>query len=418
MKTGMIDEENKTGKTKNNRFNFTKAAIQRIPVPKSGGEYYYDTQTRFLAVRVSFTGKRVFYYSRRTDDGAIKKAIGSFPEMSIEAARQQTERWNSNPDDPELTKRPRAARAITSKTSLGTLWDLWAKGAKARKKSFRGDEYNYKKHLVKWKDRGIGKIRRVHVLELYDEICEGSGRYMANRIIALLSTLFNFAKMRYEYQGPNPCALFFKMEGRGEETRERRLKDKEVERLFKAVMKESQTLQDLIQILLFTGARKGNVFSMQWNEIDFDHAAWAIPADKSKSGKGYTVPLVPVVLDMLKRRRETVEGDYVFPSERRADQPITEIRLAWDRIRKGAELEDFRLHDLRRSLASKMADRGVSALVIDAILGHKGAEIVNVYARVGDDPARKALEGAVEEFRILGGQIKVDENVVDMAQGS
>ena len=401
-------------KTKNERFNFTKAAIQKIPLPEKGGDYFYDSKARGLAVRVSASGKRSFYYIRRTDDGPIRKSIGGFPETTIEKARKKAERWSSNPDDPELTKRPRLSNTVTGKTHLGTLWELWAKGAEVRKKSFQGDKYNYEKHLSHWKDRGIGKIRRVHVLGLYEDISAKSGKYMANRIIALLSSLFNFARIKYEYPGLNPCSLFFKMEGKGEKRRERRLLDSEVKPLFKAIREESETIQDILFCLLFTGARRGNVFSMRWDEINMDYAAWTIPETKSKSGKEYTVPLVPFVMDILKRRLETSESDYVFPSERRKNQPVTEIRKDWDKIREGAELNDFRLHDLRRSLASKMADQGVSALVIDAILGHKGAEIVNVYARVGEDPARKALERAVDEFLLLEKKKEGDANVEEV----
>lgn len=403
----------KSSKMKNRKINFTKAAILALPLTDKP-ELYYDSKVRFLAVRVSPTGARTFVYYRRTDDGPIRRSIGSFPETGIEAARQKAERWNSNPD--MLAKRGRTSNTITGKTALGTVWELWAKSAAVRKRSFKGDEYNWKKHLSHWKDRGIGKIRRVHVLELHESISIDSGRYMANRIVALLSTLFNFARMRYEYQGPNPCSLFFKMEGKGEEKRARRLEDDEVKPLFESIEKEPAFIQDVILTLLFTGARRGNVFSMEWSEINFDFESWSIPAAKSKNKRGYTVPLVPAMIDLLKRRKAESKSEYVFPSERRPEQPITEIRLAWDRIRERAKLPGFRLHDLRRSLASKLADRGASALVIDAILGHGGAEIVNVYARVGADPARKALEGAVHEILTLAGKIETEAQVIEIAK--
>jgi integrase len=90
--------------------------------------------------------------------------------------------------------------------------------------------------------------------------------------------------------------------------------------------------------------------------------------------------------------RSQFDTAWVFPSEKRSDQPLTNANQAWSRVRKRAGLPDVRIHDLRRSTGSRLAAQGASLPLIGRVLNHSNPSTTAIYARLDLAPIREALE--------------------------
>ncbi len=210
-----------------------------------------------------------------------------------------------------------------------------------------------------------------------------------------------------------------------ETQRERFLSPTELALLQRAVAYEPEDVRDFIKLLLLTGARKGAVLSANYRDIDFDRAEWRVPAENSKSGMAYTIPLVHAASTILQRRAKTANGKRVFQL---SDSGLTR---AWGRIREGCRIialadalgepmpsgtiraavtnletaaakkkldvadfgiPDCTLHDLRRTHGSYAAIVGTSLHIVGKMLGQKSTRATAVYARLSRDAVRAATE--------------------------
>ena len=134
---------------------------------------------------------------------------------------------------------------------------------------------------------------------------------------------------------------------------------------------------------IFTQARKMDILSARWRDISFEPPAWTIPNPKSKDP--YVVPLLREVIKILKDRQRAAKAkteklleegkapantEWIFPSHG-ATGHLTGFKHSWPEFLKRAKIQDFRIHDLRRTLASWQANLGTSLHIIGKGLGHK-----------------------------------------------
>lgn len=188
-----------------------------------------------------------------------------------------------------------------------------------------------------------------------------------------------------------------------EKSRDRRLTDSERETFLKSVMAEpNQAIRDYILISLFSGARRSNVLSMHWEDISFKDASWRIP--DTKNGTPQTVPLSEIELLILRERQENTTSPWVFPGPGKTGHMV-EPKAGWKRVLQRAGIEDLRIHDLRRSLASWMVDTGAPLSLIGNALNQKDIRTTQIYARVAKDPVAQAKKKAINAM--LEGMEKV-----------
>ena len=215
------------------------------------------------------------------------------------------------------------------------------------------------------------------------------GPGVANRCLALLSKMFNLAE-RWGWRpgGTNPCRHVDKYK---ENKRERFLSDKELAKLADALNKaesENPYAVAAIRILIFTGARLGEIRNLEWAHVDMEQAKLALP--DSKTGAKVLFLSAPA-LDVLANLPPMKNNPYVICGKKDGSH-LVNIQKPWGRIRKRAGLEDVRLHDLRHSFASVAASGGLSLPMIGKLLGHTQAATTARYAHLADDPLRAANE--------------------------
>jgi integrase len=232
---------------------------------------------------------------------------------------------------------------------------------------------------------------------------------MANRVLFLLSTLFNLAE-RWEVleEGGNPCRYIQRFR---ERRRERFLTTDELARLGTALTAvEGEAMANTvaiaaIRLLALTGARRGEILSLEWAHVDL--AGQVLRLADSKTGEK-VILLDEHAVTLL--RSLPRKGRWVFRSSKKPDAPVHDIRKTWQRVLDRAEIEGVRLHDLRHTHASVGAAAGLSLPVIGGLLGHRRAATTERYAHLVDDVQRAAAR--VVQGRI-GGALAGDQGTLE-----
>lgn len=257
-----------------------------------------------------------------------------------------------------------------------------------RQDNFR---YFYNKHGSKWADVLIADISKLDVLQWRNKTAMECGPQGAQRALDTMSAIINWA-IKHEIVGieKNPCKYIDRLKC---EPRERFLSLEELENLDRALSEESALFEDFFLLCLLTGARRGNVLAMRWDNLDLESALWHIPAKSHKNRQSQPIVLTEAAVNLLNQRKsESVMGaSWVFPSPKINDHLKNPLK-AWARVCQKAGLDNARIHDLRRTMGSHMAIQGESAYIIGKMLGHRDHRSTAVYARLDLKPVREAAE--------------------------
>jgi integrase len=173
-----------------------------------------------------------------------------------------------------------------------------------------------------------------------------------NRSVALIRSMFNFARKKRHFSGENPAASvdFFP-----EEKRERFLSPDELRRVNEALLQEpNEYWRAYFPLTLLLGPRKNDLLGARWADIDFEQRTWRLPT--TKAGRSHLLPLPESAVDIL-RSLPSRGQEFIFPGIGRTGH-LAEPKKAWVRIRNRAGVPDVRIHDLRRTLGSWLAASG------------------------------------------------------------
>ena len=393
------------------KMNFTKASLLALEPTPGKRRRVYDEKQKGLAVYISPTGARTFYCIRKVNGKVEEIRIGDAATVTIETARTTAAgiiNQIAAGTNPAEQRRIKKAEMVFS-----DLFSEWVKDCRAKgKKSLSNDERNYRLHLQGIAKKKLSEIERSHIRALHRKVSTGAGIYQGNRVLALVRAVFNFGIKALDIPGLSNPAAGLKMNR--EESRDRRLHPDEMPRFFEALAaEENPDMRDYVMLSLLTGARRSNVLAMTWAEINMERRTWTIPGSKAKAKDNITVPLTDAAIDVLQARAE-VSGakGWVFPGAGKTGHLI-EPKKGWARLLQRAGIEDLRLHDLRRSLASFQIDAGVSLAVIGKGLGHHSQQTTAVYARLAQDPVADAWQKGTDAILVAAG-VKKSAEVVPM----
>lgn len=215
-----------------------------------------------------------------------------------------------------------------------------------------------------------------------------------NRYLAALSAVLTWsAKKRIPPKGwVHPCRSVERRPERNERTRF--LSDDERERLLQACRASRwPRLYVLVLMALTTGARRGELLGLTWADVDL--ARCEATLTRTKNGSARVLPLVPAVVDELKRFAAGPAAK-VFASPRCATRTYTfEPRFA--EALKAAKVRDFTFHSLRHSCASLLAKNGATLLEIADVLGHRQLQMTKRYSHLATGHKAELVN------RVLGG---------------
>ena len=221
----------------------------------------------------------------------------------------------------------------------------------------------------------LTQVARSDVVRLLDEIVASGTPYRANRVLSALKKLMNWGLDRGMVE-VNPIAGL--KPPHRERSRELVLSDEDLASLVAGAETEGYPFGEAVKLLILTGQRRSEVAEMRWSEIDLEPAVWTIPASRAKNGQVHEVPLSIPAVSLLRSLPRFLASDWAFTTTGRG--PISGFGRLKCRLHAATETADWRIHDLRRTVASGMARIGVEPHVIEKVLNHKSGIISGVAA--------------------------------------
>tara|TARA_R110002020_G_scaffold83397_2_gene207133 strand:+ start:33674 stop:34897 length:1224 start_codon:yes stop_codon:yes gene_type:complete len=298
-------------------------------------------------------------------------------------------------------------QADKSVLTVAQLCDLYLKHGAATKKAstLATDRGRIERHIKPLLGRmRVPDVKRAAVSRFLQDVAAGKtavdvktgargraivrgGKGTATRTVGLLGGIFSFA-VESGWISENPVRGVKRFRDR---RNERFLDNSEMQRLGAALIGAEAAGENpyaiaIIRLLVLTGARKGEIESLRWPEVDWQFSYLRL-AD-SKTGQKL-IMLNGAAIEVLQTVPRQNASDFVFPASR-SDGHYEGTPKVWWRIREQAELQNVRLHDLRHSFASMAVSSGASLPVIGALLGHKDSATTSRYAHLQDDPVRSA----------------------------
>jgi integrase len=375
----------------------TKRLVDSLAHPERGQVFLRDDELRGFALRVT-AGSKSFVLEKEINGRVRRMTIGRYGALTLEQARRLAQEKIgeiAKGGDPADTRQQRMRRA-----TFGDLEKMYLERHAVHKKSLSTDVCALNRHLSIWRNRRLSTITKTMVSALHAHLGAAGHKTGGNRVVALLRTMFNLARDWGVYDGENPASRikFFK-----EVARDRFVTLDELPRLWAALRKEPNPyVRATFLVGLLTGARRSEVLTMRWADLDLRQSIWTIP--DTKAGRQHVIPLAgPALNEILALPR--IEGNpYVFCG-RWGRSHLVNVSKPWRRIRKQAKLEDVRIHDLRRTLGSWLVAAGASLPLIGKALNHSQPSTTQIYARLQLEPVRKTLEENAEKMLAVVGEI-------------
>jgi integrase len=356
------------------------AAVKKLPTPVKGNRIAYDDDVKGFGIRVTANGARSFVLNYRTKTGRERRyTIGTFPNWKVKAARDEAK---------ALKRRVEAGQdpqgELQGQREAPTVADLCERylaehAPKKRARSRQDDAGMIVGDIAALRHLKVAEVEFADIERLHRKITERGAPYRANRVLALLSTMFKLAR-QWGMRPDNPVADVPRNQ---EAKRKRYLSKDEIASLTDALATyEDQAAANIIRMLLLTGARRGEVERATWDQIELESGYWTKPASTTKQKTEHRVKLSAPVLQLLSGIER--DGTTVFPRRR--------MEMHWTRICKAAGISGARMHDLRHTFASIGASSGYSLPVLGALLGHNKPETTARYAHLYDDVQARAVE--------------------------
>jgi integrase len=355
-----------------------------------------DTLVRGFGVRVmAAPSKALTFILRKRYPGnpnPVRRSIGSFPEMTLAEAREKAREWSAlvkKDKDPaeemearrkETAEAKRRLEANTFKLALAEYVRHVAK-LKSGHRMARVLRRDFEKI---WAEKPLTEITREDVEGAIQTIIDRGAEAQAHTSLALLGTFFNWCVDRRKietapHQRIKPIRFIGKMKPRS-----RVLKDAELAAYWKAAGDIDYPFGPFYRLLALTALRRAEVSDAKWSEIDFKAGLWTIPPERMKGGAAHTVPLVPEIAAILKSLPRFQGGPFVFSTTggRRPILGFSKVKLRLDATMKaelGERFESYRLHDVRRTVRTRLSALPVQNIVRELLLAHAQPGMEAVY---------------------------------------
>jgi integrase len=341
----------------------TVAAVKRIKPPAEGQLEIFDRGFPGLALRVSYGGAKsfvVFY----TISGRLRRlTLGQHPAMTLLDARDA---WRVARQSVARGIDPAKARSATG-AAMG-FPEVVAEWLKRDQSDNKASTFRQVTRIVEadwlpaWGAKRIDEIGKRDVLDLLDAIADRGAPSMARKVSALLSRLFKWCVER-DIIAASPMTG---MARPGSSTsRERVLSDDELIAVYRGA-KELGPVGVVTRLLMLTGSRLNEIAQLKWTELSSD--AINLPGDRTKNGQPHIIPLSAPAKSLMAGLPRIAECEFIFSTDGR--KPISSWSRAKDRLDAASGVSDWRLHDIRRTVATGMAELGVAPHIVEACLNH------------------------------------------------
>lgn len=378
------------------KTHITDRVAKTAPTPTNKGHViHYDDEIKGFGLRVTRNGVKAFILNYSINGHERRYTIGKYPDWTVAAARDRAKELKRDVDrgiDPQAKK--------NDEREAPTVKDLYEEYKTGHLSKLESN--NQKDVQAMWRDYILPQLGNKRLKDLTGKDTDGLHRHIsagapvrANRVLANFRSALNLA-VRWGMMEKNPAHGFRR---NPEQPKNTYLTPEQVKTVFECLQRmPNKKAANIIRLLVFTGARRGEAFNAEWHNFDLDKGLWTKPASKTKQKRVHSVPLsveATALLRLIKEKAEKQAQDsgqpmpgLVFPSN--TGKPIKDIKKPWAWLQKQAGIEGVRIHDLRHTFASLLISGGEGLPTIGRMLGHTQHQTTMRYAHLMDDPLRVA----------------------------
>jgi integrase len=397
--------------------------------PKDKRYDLMDTDVPGFGVRVTERGQCTFILIARypSSSNPTRRAVGEYPALNLEKARERARSWRDlirQGIDPK-TEEERLRRLELRKqqtTFAAVAEDFLERHVKGQRKA-RDTEREIRKELIaQWGERPIASITRRDVVVLVEAIARRPAPYVAHLVLGHARSLFNWAINRGTYGlETSPCDRLKPAALIGpKRPRQRTLSDTEVAALWHGSEELGYPYGQAYKLLLLTGARRSEVSGARWREFDLGKRVWIVPPERFKSNASHLVPLSELAVTILESLPGFTKGDHLFTTTF-GEKPVGDFSTPKARVdslmanKLGAPPPPWVIHDIRRTVRTRLASLRVPDMVAEMVIGHGRKGLQRVYDQhTYEAEMREALELWAARLRDI--VTPPPENVVRMRE--
>ena len=379
------------------RKKLTVLGVNNLKAPQAGRREVFDNNPPQLCLRVTSKGAKSFAVRLRVkgQDNHIRctcPIVGKIDGAELTAAREwarsclKQAKLGIDPNEEARQKlrkeRRQAASSFKSIAEEFLVEHMEAKGRKSTGETRRilnKYVYPFRSELLAstFGDTPIAEIGKDDVRALLKHVEDNHGLYMRNRTLAAVRRVFNWAMEEMDAVTATPISRHM---AREEHPRDRVLNDDEIRAVWCASDALGWPYGAFYRFLLFTGQRRGETARMRWDDIDVERREWTIPASETKNEIAHLVPLSDDALALLSEIPRPAEprGSFVFTTTG-GEKPINGFAVAKRRIDRESTVTGWRIHDIRRTVRTRLAKIGIVDTIAERCLNHLPGGMVRVY---------------------------------------
>lgn len=358
---------------KNNKVSLTDAKIKNLK-PLHAKQYeIWDEKISGFGCRVSPKGSRSFILMYRINGRSRRFTLGKYPDLSLSEARKLAQKAKSDivqSIDPAEKLKLKKAKIYNFESVVKQFVELYAK---PRNKSWSETQRILNTDFTKhWCNRDIREITKSDVNKILDKKARNYPS-SANHAFRAVSKMFNWCVER-DLLTSSPCQGL-SLPGPLVK-RDRVLSEYELIKIWNTAKEISYPYGNIIQLLMLTGQRRGEVSSMRWEDLKYEEGIWVIPADLNKSARQHIVPLnegVEKIISSLPK----IDDTWLFPA-RGSGRPVSGFSKWKKKLDILSDTSEWTVHDIRRTVATGMAKLKIQPHIIEKILNHTSGSLGGV----------------------------------------
>jgi integrase len=377
--------------------------IQRLidtlnPPPGKAEAIHFDDALPGFGLRVRAGGSRVYIVQYKIGAKQRRVTLGTTAQLRLDVARDRARDILSGARLGHDAAGERAEARIRAADTCEAAFRRYLNRQKAqlRPKSYAETERYLLDHWKPLHGLAVARIERRTVAGRLTDLVETNGPAAADRARAHLSAFFAWA-IREGLADPNPVVGTNRP--CGPRSRDRVLTESELVEVWHAagddkaaIGSSGQAYEAIIRLLILTGQRRNEIGGLRWPEINFGGRLIRLPAERTKNGRAHDLPLSDPAWQLLRAMPHRIgPHDTVFSTAKAGFSDHSRAKHALD-ARLG-QMAPWVLHDLRRSVATHMAEIGIAPHIIEAVLNHTSghkAGVAGVYNKAAYEREKRA----------------------------
>ena len=409
------------------RVKLTKSFIDQLELEPA---IYRDSELIGFAVRVNASYK-TYVVEKKVLGKTVRSTIGVHGQVTLvqarEMAREKLTQMSQgiNPNDEKrkaIADEKEKTELLRKKPTLAEAFATYIDHKQLKERTLSDYDIVVNKYLADWRNIKLDEISRTMIQAKHTELSQNS-KAQANMAMRVFRAIYNFSVEHYLDEKDKPIleahnpvrTLNNKNAWNKVRRRKTYINEDQMPDWIKAVFEyqdrgqQLNTNRDFLLTLILTGFRREECESLPWSSIDLKYGF--ITSIDPKNGEPHTLPMGDFLFNLMKKRRDLVAGEWVFPSAKSESGHIVNISKVRQKINDACGVQ-FTFHDLRRTFGSIAENLDYGRYTIKRLLNHKeddDRDVTAGYIQVSDKKLREAMN-AIEDIVLNNYKLGVNIN--------